>query len=370
VIKLPAALPSTDPGYKGMVLFNPGGPGAGIPSFLQASAILQGAIGANYDVISFDPRGVGQAVPSGNCLSNYTVSRAQSPLYKRYPTVPGEADVFLADSYTQGAQIAAICGPLIGGVNQAGPYMTAAVNARDMLSIVDAFQLASGKSGQGLLNYWGASYGSYIGQTFASLYPTRVGRMVLDGVINAQDWSSASDNNLVVHTDDAVNTFFDSCYAGGAACAFNQGGTATFAAIQARMQNIFNQLNATQAYAKSWSNASTIEYALVNLKSIMMSSSYYPLQEFPLLAQQLVAYEAALTNLTKAAVDTIVAPSAGSILPENTVEILCSDQAKPVINSAVVAKFRKQSSYGGEYVVNKIAICSLWPVTSKSRFAG
>lgn len=64
--------------------------------------------------------------------------------------------------------------------------MSTAVVARDMVSIVDAFAATErGKRAKysSLVNYWGISYGSYIGETFASLYPDRVGRVALDGMI-------------------------------------------------------------------------------------------------------------------------------------------------------------------------------------------
>lgn len=64
--------------------------------------------------------------------------------------------------------------------------MSTVVVARDMLSIVDAFAATErGKTTKdsSLLNYWGISYGTFIGETFASMYPDRVGRVVLDGTI-------------------------------------------------------------------------------------------------------------------------------------------------------------------------------------------
>lgn len=79
---------------------------------------------------------------------------------------------------------------LIGGSQDAGPHMSTLTNARDMIRIADAFAATDdGRSvpNASLVNFYGASYGSYMGEVFASVFPDRVGKFILDGVTFAAD---------------------------------------------------------------------------------------------------------------------------------------------------------------------------------------
>ncbi len=115
-------------------------------------------------------------------------------------------------------------------------YMGTAPTARDMLEIVDRLEDHRPKSianfpsapstqdsltGQGAehsasqLQYWGLSYGSFLGNTFASLYPDRVKRMVLDGVIDAPDYVATGWSTNLQDTEKVLRIFYQSCYDAG-----------------------------------------------------------------------------------------------------------------------------------------------------------
>lgn len=80
-----------------------------------------------------------------------------------------------------------LCENAFGGPREAGQHLTTAVTATDMISIIDANQalekqLGYGAGGQkALLNFWGLSAGTYLGQIVAAMFPGRVGRIILDG---------------------------------------------------------------------------------------------------------------------------------------------------------------------------------------------
>lgn len=87
-------------------------------------------------------------------------------------------------------------------------YGTAFV-ARDMLQIVDAL------NEDGKLRFWGRSYSTVLGQTFAAMFPNRVGRMLLDSVVLANDYFSSTWQTAIHQTDNSLNNFFSERIAAG-----------------------------------------------------------------------------------------------------------------------------------------------------------
>ncbi len=162
-------VPATAPPSQrlGILLVNPGGPGGsgiGMASFVAQG--LSHAVAARYDIIGFDTRGVGSSVPSLHCDPAFFAS-------ERPPYVPANAAaerVLQSRAKTYAADCQKKYGWLL-------PYMTTQNIARDMDQIRAA-------TGQQKLNYLGYSYGTYIGQVYATLFPRRVGRMVLDSIVD------------------------------------------------------------------------------------------------------------------------------------------------------------------------------------------
>lgn len=72
------------------------------------------------------------------------------------------------------------------------------------------------KAEEALIWYYGVSYGTVIGHTLASLYPDRVGRIIVDANVNSDDWYNGINDNAVATADDGVKYFFDVCAEAGA----------------------------------------------------------------------------------------------------------------------------------------------------------
>jgi pimeloyl-ACP methyl ester carboxylesterase len=214
-------VPATAPASRrhGILLVNPGGPGGSGTS--MASFVAEGlepSVAAEYDIIGFDPRGVGASVPSMTCDPSF-FARAR-PNY--IPASPAAEQAMENRARTYAKDCEQKYGWLL-------PYLTTKNVARDMNQI----RLAMGQS---KLSYFGYSYGTYLGQVFATLFPHQLYRMVLDSTVNPQG---------VWYADNIAQDY-----------AF-QGRQNAFLAWVAKYDNLY-KLGATQAQAnKSWYEART-----------------------------------------------------------------------------------------------------------------
>lgn len=155
-----------DAQYQGVMLTNPGGPGgSGLTLSVLGQYVPKGA-GAAYDWIGFDPRGVGSSIPALSCIPDYF-----SPDRPDYvPTTQRLERFWLRKS----ASYARACGRNGGALLD---HVKTTDSARDMDSIRKAL-------GAKQINYYGFSYGTYLGQVYSTLFPHRVRRMVLDSNVD------------------------------------------------------------------------------------------------------------------------------------------------------------------------------------------
>jgi pimeloyl-ACP methyl ester carboxylesterase len=158
-----AANPAT---RHGVLLVNPGGPGgAGIQIPRVLATLWPQSVFATYDVVGFDPRGVDLSAPVTCGLTS-----AQS--HRIFPTLqePGGFDA----TVTFAQSIANACADSAGATL---PFINTANTARDM----DVIRQALGESS---ISYFAFSYGTYLGAVYASLYPSRADRFVLDSNVD------------------------------------------------------------------------------------------------------------------------------------------------------------------------------------------
>jgi pimeloyl-ACP methyl ester carboxylesterase len=151
---------------RGILLTNPGGPGGSglqYPAVLAASGLPQ-KVRDSYDIIGFDPRGVGHSTPVTCDLTQEQQWRGNFPPYAHTA-----ADVIRAAGPAR--KIAEQCNS--SRTAWMLPHTTTANTARDMDRIRTAL-------GEPTLSYLGASYGSYLGAVYTTLYPRRGDRIVLD----------------------------------------------------------------------------------------------------------------------------------------------------------------------------------------------
>jgi pimeloyl-ACP methyl ester carboxylesterase len=178
----------------GSLLVDPGGPGASGVEFVAGSQEAFETLATRYDIIGFDPRGMGLSNPvtclDGKQMDAYLATDF-NPATTKQAIRTLQAVKRYADSCLAGT------GPLLAQVGTQNV-------ARDL-------DVIRGALGDAKLDYLGISYGSYIGQEYARLFPGRVGRMVLDSVDNPADAADEQPAAVESHLDRAVHAILTDC---------------------------------------------------------------------------------------------------------------------------------------------------------------
>ncbi|MEV1062554.1 alpha/beta hydrolase [Streptomyces sp. NPDC050263] len=161
---------ATGPGKRlGSLLVNPGGPGGSAVAYLQQYAGIgyPAAVRARYDMVAVDPRGVASS-EAVECLDGRAMDA-----YTQTDTTPDDQRETgeLVDAYQEFAEG---CGARSARLLR---HVSTVEAARDM-------DILRALLGEGKLTYVGASYGTFLGATYAGLFPDRVGRLVLDGAMD------------------------------------------------------------------------------------------------------------------------------------------------------------------------------------------
>ena len=207
----------------GTVFWNPGGPSDSGTQYLPAS--INGfpeRVRDRFDIISWDPRGMGgRTTPVVQCFENETDEEAfLNDQLQNLAVSPAE---LAADSAARTALNAACVGQ--GG--ELLSHVSTADNARDL----DLLRQAAGDE---KMNYYGTSYGTFLGATYVNMFPDRVRSAVLDGAIAPTGWAGNEGEDLTLSTfirlgsdlgsEVTVKAFIDQCGAVDAtACAFSAG---------------------------------------------------------------------------------------------------------------------------------------------------
>ncbi len=182
-------------GKIGTLFINPGGPGGSGEQFVASAGFVLGpSLLRKFDVIGWDPRGVGGSTPV-RCLDT------------------AQLDKFIATdgSPDNEAEIAGLNNEakiLADGCEQRSGELLPHVSTKDAVRDMDVLR---GIVGDPQLNYLGFSYGTYLGATYAELFPKNVGRLVLDGAIDPS--KTAEQNNIAQAKgfDIALDAFAQDC---------------------------------------------------------------------------------------------------------------------------------------------------------------
>ncbi|KAJ1300924.1 hypothetical protein OPQ81_003350 [Rhizoctonia solani] len=283
----------------GTLFVNPGGPGeSGVGLILSMNAeVLSNTSGGQYDILSWDPRGVGKTVPRADCFKTGTEEEAfwegtipragleargnftdQRDLDAFYEQV-GEVDVLLEE-------IGKRCVAYSPDTFQ---YIGTAAAVRDMVAMHDVLE-GSDKP----IDYWGLSYGTMIGIYFVNMFPDRVGRVVLDGVLDPEYYANLPAHEMwgikTESTDEALTGFVTACAAAGPSGCSLAAGNSTPDSIR---QQIRDLLDAAYDYKREKGPSAEINSAFIRV--ILFASMKTP-SEWPELAKLLSSYEDEFRN--------------------------------------------------------------------------
>lgn len=198
VIRLPAS-----GSRKGSILLNPGGPGgSGIQYTRAARSVLSARVREQFDVVGFDPRGVGESTPV-TCMT-----ATQLDTFVGADASPDtEQEVSALDRLSR--QFAQSCGAKSARLL---PHVGTADAARDM----DVLRGVLGDRG---LTYLGKSYGTFLGAMYADLFPKQVRALVLDGAVDPALPSLETNVTQAKGFEVALKAFIEDCFRDGS-CPF------------------------------------------------------------------------------------------------------------------------------------------------------
>ncbi len=180
----------TSSNYQGIMLVNPGGPGGSGIGLATLGRYVPNGAGDDYDWIGFDPRGVGDSQPHLSCIPDYFAG----PRPEYIPSTVKLEKTWLKRSQSYAAACAKN-GPILA-------HMTTADVARDM-------DYLRASLGQQQLNYFGFSYGTYLGEVYSTLFPNRVRRMVWDSTVDPRGVFYEDNLNQDVAFERTENIWFD-----------------------------------------------------------------------------------------------------------------------------------------------------------------
>lgn len=185
--------PADDPDRRiGTLLMNPGGPGASGVRRVARGFRVSTEVAARFDIVGFDPRGIGDSTPI-TCGSSVPAFRAADLA----PDTPAEEDALAAAAQAVAQECIATEGDRLGHLGT--------------VEVVHDMEVIRRAIGEDRISFVGLSYGTLLGQLWADWYPRSVRALVLDGVIDPGTSGVSSSIEQVRGVDDVIGAIADAC---------------------------------------------------------------------------------------------------------------------------------------------------------------
>jgi pimeloyl-ACP methyl ester carboxylesterase len=369
-----ARVPATDQANRiGSIFLNPGGPGgSGVLGLPVQYAALPDALRARFDIVGFDPRGIGESAPV-RCFAS--IAEQITFLYfAQMPRVPVGPEEEAA--WAQAAEeLAHRCGERNA---ETLPHLSTANVARDLDRLRQAV-------GDAALTYIGSSYGTFLGETYAQLFPDRIRAMVLDGVINPPSYTSFDhgDGDIVgpdttsflrilsnQGSADALQAFVVHCAAAGPdQCAF---AAANEAETRAKFDALMDRLRTEPMVVLGPAGTLTVTYSIV---VDTLFNALYAAPKWAGLAQGLQRLEEGDAAGFLVATGALGGPP--TLVYINTLEgqyannCLDTDNlADPARYPAMARQAEARTPYFGTLWTYMSLPCAFWPAKDADRYTG
>ncbi|KAF2178157.1 hypothetical protein K469DRAFT_695696 [Zopfia rhizophila CBS 207.26] len=268
------------------VLVNPGGPGgSGVEFIFRAFANLETKLGSQFNFVGFDPRGVNNSGPSMSCFPGSPVGRKILDA-EAFTPVDDSTEYTLRKSYERSGMWGEWCSG-VHAVNGTAKYANTVAVANDMRHYIELRAKSIGQPPEeAKLWFYGISYGTVLGATYAALFPDRIARMMLDGVVDTEDYYNTGWKSFLWDTDAAAKTFYANCFEAGAEnCKFH-GNSTSPKEIEERYLAIYDTLKKSpQAVADPALGIQPVVVTAEDLSSAFFTSAYDAVKNWPVLAE-------------------------------------------------------------------------------------
>ncbi|CAL1709998.1 unnamed protein product [Somion occarium] len=362
----------------GSILFNPGGPGATAKSVITKKGDrLQLRVGKRYDIIGFDPRGIGETIPAVRCFDDsftykdfqrntilersyeFASNQTREDIRKLLIHQESEVDALLRTQYARCAKKMA----------DELRYMGTSTVVRDIDFISKTLE-----GEDALINFYGGSYGSVIGQYLVNMFPDRIGRVLIDAISDATLWSGTPPfrwyRQKLIYSEAVYNTFITECYqAGPHACALARDTDNCPADIDSRLEGFHDSLyyNPLAVPDAIEPGVLTVGRSRLYLTVALESPSSWP--ETAQLFNEAMTGNA--TNLLNTIHERSVPPDLARIAVTcNDVKPFPPPSTAELVDEYLYDYFNVTRFIFGILTTEPDAGCQYWPVTPPERFQG
>ncbi|KAL4966661.1 alpha/beta hydrolase [Aspergillus stella-maris] len=355
-----ARLPALQGPRKGSVFLNFGGPGLETRTQLATTGVIfQALTGGQYDLVTFDPRGTANTI-TASCF-NTTIEREQI-VGEPSSVIPSTEDgLALGRLWGQTQVVANSCFDF-PGFQQRGSVLGTTFVARDIMQLIDFIE------DDGLLRYYGLSYGTVLGATVAAMFPDRIDRMVLDGILNPHEYFNDYDIEVWADSDKTLAAVLNGCVEAGKELCPLASRSDNGSDLLEEVSSLLEELRIEPLVADTLLIDSSLLETYIRFSLYSNPYTNFTVGLEALLSGNTTAFAAAYAQFLGQGLDL------SALQDESPFAILCGDKKLPELTftemTPVFEAFEEQSRFIGTSGFVQAMICQNWQIEAKERYEG